>query len=265
MKRETTTMPTSLEDFQRQFMEAVLGQDDSILKDIKPSSKEKRETLLNVYQHAYGARLEEFLGNDYPLSLAYTGEELFSALCTAYASAHPSDNPNARWYGRHFPGFLQAHPSHASNPEIAELASLEQALNNAFDAKDEPPLTLVALTLIAPDEWGELTFKPHPSTCRLTHNTNAAEIWAALSKEQTPPGAMNLENPGELIIWRGEKRARYRPMAYDEAMIWDQAMKGANFAALCEMLGTYWPEEEAPLKAAGYLQAWIGSEFLIQT
>lgn len=257
-------MTSDFEKFQQRFMEAVLGQDDSILKEIKDSSKENRKTLLHVYQHAYGARLEEFLVNDFPLTNTYLGEDTFSSLANRYAAAYPSNTPNARWYGRHFPGFLKTTEETNDHLEIAELAELELALNTAFDAKDTPPLGLETLTALAPEEWPAITFTAHPSVTRLSHQTNAADIWAALSREEKPPETQTAADKNELITWRGEGLARYRLMAYDEAMIWDQAMKGADFAALCEMLGTYGPEEEAALRAAGYLQSWLTSEFLQQ-
>lgn len=256
-------MTSSFEEFQTKFMQAVLSDDDSILADVKDSSKENRRTLLGVYRHAYGARLEEFLINDFPITYAYLGEENFSALATSYAAAHPSDSPNARWYGRHLPSHATHQSANQTNPEIAELTALELALNSAFDAADQVSLGLNDLAALPPEAWPEMTFAPHPSISRLSQKTNAAEIWAALSKEQSPPESIKQPEPIELIIWRGEGLARYRPMAYDEAMIWDEAMKGANFAALCEMLGTYWPQEGASIKAAGYLQTWLTSEFLI--
>lgn len=252
-----------LEDIQQRFQNSILNQDGSILDDIVDSRKEKKSVLLHVYQHAYGARLIEFLENDYPLTAAYLGEEMFHAIGRDYYLAHPSDNPNARWFGRHLPVFLRDYDELKDNPECFELASLEQGLATAFDAQDIAPLDMNALTTLSPEEWATLQFKAHPSVTRLTHMTNAQAIWAALNKEEMPPEIITHENPAELLCWRGESMARFRPMAYDEAMIFDAAMNGVNFSGLCEMLGTYGDESEAPMKAAGYLQAWLRSEILI--
>ena len=255
-------MPKSLKEIQEKLQAAILHGDKAILKDIKDNTKEQRETLLQVYQHAYGARLEEFLANDYPKTQSYLGENLFQKTAKAYYKNAPSTTPNARWFGQNFPAFCKKHTALKDKPEITELAQLEHALNTAFDAKDAPPFTQNDLTKIAPEQWGQLTFIAHPSITRLSQHTNASDIWSALSKEKNPPPVTTREKPKELLIWRGDQRARFRPLAYDEAMIWDEAVKGANFANLCEMLGIYWPEEEAPLKAATYLQSWLNSEWL---
>ena len=255
-------MSDSLKKIQEQFQAAILNQDDSILTAIKENDKEEKHTLLNIYQHAYGARLIEFLENDFPLTALYLGEEAFAQTGQAYYEANPSNTPNARWFGRKYADFLKSYAPLSSAPEAADLASLEQALNTAFGAKNAPTLTQVDLANLSPQDWPTLTFSPHPSICRMTMETNADLIWAALSKETPPPEPQTLQRPTELIVWRGEGMARFRPLSYDEAMIWDEAVKGATFGDLCEMLGTYWPQEEAPLKAANYLQAWLSSEFL---
>ncbi len=255
-------MPSSLKEIQEKLQAAILHGDTAILNDIQDTPKEQRETLLYVYQHAYGARLEEFLANDFPKTYAYLGDVFFQNIAQAYYKSAPSTTPNARWFGQNFPSFCRQESSLKDQPQVAELAQLEHALNTAFDAEDAPLFTQDDLALTPPDQWGLLTFAPHPSTTRLSLFTNAADIWSALSKEETPPEVKTGDSPTELLVWRGNNRARFRPLAYDEAMIWDEALKGAPFASLCEMLGTYWPEEEAPIKAATYLQSWLSSEWL---
>ena len=255
-------MSDSLKEIQEKFQASILNQDDSILASIQDNEKEEKRTLLHVYQNAYGARLIEFLENDFPLTTMYLGEDAFAQTGQAYYEANPSNTPNARWFGYKYADFLKNYSPLSQTPEAADLASLEQALNTAFDAKNAPTLTQADLANLSPQDWPTLTFTPHPSTRRLQIETNADLIWAALSKETAPPEPQKLQMPTELIVWRGEGMARFRPLSYDEAMIWDEAVKGANFSTLCEMLGTYWPQEEAPLKAANYLQSWLSSEFL---
>lgn len=254
---------SSLKETQEKFQQSILNQDHSIIDEIIDTSKEERSVLLNVYQHAYGARLIEILENDFPKTAEYMGDENFGEISKDYYEVHPSDNPNARWFGRFFPAFIREHPELVSVPECGELAALEHALGTAFDAPDIVPLTMDLLSQLAPEDWPNLTFTAHPSTSRLSHKTNASEIWSTLHKGGDDVEMKSKALIIELICWRGDNMARFRTMSYDEAMIWDEANKGANFGQICEMLGTYWPTEEAPLKAAGYLQAWISSEFLI--
>lgn len=204
----------------------------------------------------------EILEKDYPNSAIYLGKEEFTNTANAYFEAHPSDTPKARLFGRYFSQFLSEYEPRTQGPECTELAQLEQALNKAFDAKDARSIDQSNLVHLTESNWPTLTFTHHPSTSRVSFISNAPEIWSTLTQKQTPPQSKISQMPTELIIWRGQDMPRFRAMSYDEAMIWDEAGKGINFAGLCEMLGTYWPKDQAQLKAAGYLQSWLSSEFL---
>lgn len=254
----------NLKAIQERMQRAILENDTAVIDDICENEKEQRNTLLGVYQHAYGARLIEFLENEFPILHAWMGDDEFSKLARDYYQTHPSDHPNARQFGRHFAKLTSSHEGLKNNPECGELAQLEHALNQAFDAQDRAPLTMADLETLEPDQWATLTFKPHPSTSRLTFKTNASQIWNAIHKQKEAPAAKMLGIVEQLIIWRGDEMARFRQMQDDEVMIWDAAMKGASFGELCTLLGTYWPEDEAPMKAAGYLTNWLSSEFLVK-
>jgi hypothetical protein len=139
--------------------------------------------MLDVYRHAYVLRLINILRLDYNVLQAYLGESVFEAAARAYVEANPSYNPMVRWYGQHLPIFLKENPPYFSQPELAEIALLERALNDAHDAEDATILQLADLAAIKPDIWDRLRFKPHPSVARLDFGTNAASIWVSLKEK----------------------------------------------------------------------------------
>jgi hypothetical protein len=97
-----------------------------------------------------------------------------------YARANPSHYRSARHFCTRLPEFLRGTAPYDVHPELADLAALEKALNDAFDASDERVMTLADLAVLPPEGWGELVLRPHPSVHRLDQVSNAAEIWAAL-------------------------------------------------------------------------------------
>ena len=253
---------SSLAELQARFQRAVVEGDDDVLSEILDTSKEKRDVLLGVYRNAYVARLIEFLGHDYEKLSAYLGEAQFDDMARDYIRAHPSHTQNARWYGNALPQFLTQTAPYSESPQLGDLASLEQALNDAFDAADAPALQLEDLASVAPKDWPALTFAPHPAVGRLTHSTNAAAIWQALAEEETPPEAVTLPEPEQLIVYRQDHMAMFRPLGQEEAMMWDEAADGVAFGVLCEMVATFGGAEEAAARAAGYLQGWIQTGLL---
>jgi Putative DNA-binding domain len=253
---------TSLKEIQARFQAGILASDDTILGDVRDSPREKRSVLFGVYRHAYVARLAEILSKDYEQLHAYLGDEGFAKFAAAYVVAHPSDRRNARWFGRHLPRFAKETAPFAGHPEIAEIAALEKALDDAFDGPDDTPLAIADLGAIPAEDWPRLTFGPHPTVLRLKFITNAADIWSALKKETKPPAPKRLPEPQALIVWRLGLMAHFRPLEAEEAMIWDEAAQGVRFGVLCEMVATFAGEAEAELRAATYLKTWIDSGML---
>lgn len=252
----------SLKELQDDFQRGILAEDDAILAEINDSGKEDRKVLFGVYRHAYVARLAEIVGEDYEQVHAYLGDQAFARLVKAYIAAHPSDQRNARWFSRHLPAFIAKLAAYAKHPEVAELATLEKALADAFDGPDCKALTIEALAVLEPEAWPCLVFQPNPTATHLDFATNAAAIWSALKNETAPPKPARLPEPQAIIVWRQEFTARFRPFSTEEAMMWDEAAKGVRFGVLCEMVATFSGEDEAELRSASYLKSWIDTGML---
>jgi hypothetical protein len=255
-----------MSDFARQqndFQRGILNGDDSILTEILDSPKEKREVLYGVYRHAYGSRLVDALRNDHGLLHSYIGDEMFDAMGYAYVAARPSHHPNLRWFSQGLPDFLKSTAPYSDHPILADLAALEKALNDAFDAADAPVLGLADMAAFAPELWNTLIFQPHPSSRRLDASSNVADVWLALKNDKTPPDAIALEQPTRLLVWRQDVTPMFRELAAEEAMMWDEAANGIPFGVLCSMLATYDDPDGAAARGAGYLHGWVTSGLLM--
>lgn len=251
-----------LATFQDAFQRAVIDGDEDVLVEIAENPKENRQVLLGVYQNAYVLRLIEFLSNDYDKLHGLLGDDQFDEMARAYISANASTTRNARWFGARLPAFLRSTAPFSDTPIIGDMAAIELAIVDVFDAEDAPVLTLDDLTAIAPDDWPSLTFTPHPATRRLDSTTNADEIWRALHNDKTVPAPETLGEPRRVIAYRSNGMATFRVMGAGEAMMWDEAANGVTFSVLCEMLSMFAGEDEAATWAAGYLQGWIAAEML---
>src|SRR5271163_35523 len=246
------------DDFQR----GILTGDEKVLAEILDSPREKREVLFGVYKYAYGSRLVDAMRDDHKLLHLYVGDEMFDEMGHAYVAANPSQHPNLRWFSQNLPEFLKSTEPYSNYPILSDLAALEKALNDAFDAADAPVVTFADLTGFAPEVWNDLKFEPHPGTCRIDASTNVAAIWVALKNDETPPDAEMLEQPARLLVWRQEVTPMFRELATEEAMMWDEAAGGIPFGVLCSMLATYDDPDGAAARGAGYLQGWVTAGLL---
>jgi Putative DNA-binding domain len=249
---------------QAEFQRGILDGDEKVLAEILDSPREKRDVLFGVYRHAYGSRLVEAMRNDHELLHLYLGDEMFDEMGHAYVKARPSGHPNLRWFSQGLPAFLKSTAPYAEHPELADLAALEKALNDAFDAAEGKVVELDEMARFAPEAWSGLQFRPHPSASRLELATNAAAIWLALKNDEMPPDAAALQQRARLLIWRQDVTPMFRELPAEEAMMWDEAANGIPFGVLCEMLATYDDPDNAAGRGAGYLHGWITAGLLTE-
>jgi len=247
---------------QSEFQRAILTGDDAILAEIPDSPREKRETLFGVYRYAYSSRLVEAMRNDHKLLHIYLGDEMFDAMGHAYVAAYPSQHPNLRWFSASLPDFLRSAEFYSKHPVLSDLAALEKALNNAFDAVEAPVVGVADMAAFAPEAWAGLIFKPHPSAERLDLSTNAAAVWLALKADEDPPEPLSLDEPGRLLVWRQDVAPVFHQLSAEAAMMWDEAASGIPFGVLCSMLATYDDPDGAATRGAGYLHGWVTAGLL---
>jgi len=252
----------NFQQLQDEFQRCIMSGDDSVLAEILDSPKEKRDVLFGVYRYAYSSRLVEAIGNDHPYLHTYLGDDEFDAMGKAYVQAKPSEHANLRWYSRGVPDFLKATEPYSDYPAICELAELERALNDVFDATDDDILAIEDIAAVPPESWNDLRFRPHATAKRFDFTSNAPAIWIALKNEETPPDAEVLGEPCRVLVWRQDNTPMFRELTVEEAMMWDEAVNGITFGVLCAMLATYDDPDNAAGRGAGYLRGWVTSGLL---
>jgi len=254
---------SKLAALQTRMQRAILGRDtDSAVPLVAEPPEGTRLDRLCVYRAAYRLRLTEFLTNDYEKLRIYLGDVRFREMAVAYIAAHPSDDPNARWFSRYLPEFLRDAPRYRRHPEVAELALLERALNDAFDGPDAPVCTLADIEAIEPERFGGATFTIAPSVVRFAVTTNVTSLWASLKCGEPPPDPEDAEAPLEILVWRQALGSRFRILGDEEAMAIDCARQGLTFGMICEMIAAFDDPAGAALRAASYLRGWIEAEII---
>lgn len=246
----------NLAELQRAFARRILAGDDAILAEIDDNGRTDRATLMHVYEHAYGARLAEVLEADYEKLAAALGPEAFLQMAAAYTAAHPSDNPNARYFGRRLPPFLAGATPWRERPWLSELAALEWAMSEVFQDVDPPRLAIEAMAALHSHDWPCLRFDPVGDLRRLDFAHGGAEAWLALAEGADPNVAVE-PGPAVWIVWRMDGQAQFRLMEPDEAWAFDAMARGELFQDLCDGLAGRTSPEAAATAMAGYLRGWI--------
>jgi hypothetical protein len=248
---------TSLADIQKTVLSDILRRTGEALPLLATPPRGSKDDAFAVYRSAYGLRLVGFLENDFGMLRKYLGAVAFEAMARAYIAAYPSDQPNARWFSRHLPEFLTGYSPFANKPEVAELAALENACNDAFDAPDLASCTMQDLAALDPSRFAEIQFSIHPSVRRLAVTTNVTSLWSALKCDEPPPAAHEIEETRTVLVWRQNFAPRFRILGAEEDMAFGAAGDGLNFGHICEMVATMEGADDAAARAASYLRGWL--------
>ncbi|MBL4783669.1 MAG: putative DNA-binding domain-containing protein [Porticoccaceae bacterium] len=256
---------SALLQLQHEFMDFLLGEPSDITRHIQSTPTYSATKRLNIYAYAYKARLKEALETDYEKLHSYLGDEQFNQLLELYIKKYPSKQTSLRYFGASMTHLLNDEEHYNKLPILAEIARIEYAFADSFDAKDASISTLEELTALPPDAWQTLSFSFQASLQLLPLKYNSFAVWRALSDEQTPPETKQSKENNLWLIWRDNQLiSRYRALAKPEAAAISLAVDGLSFPAVCEELLNYFDEDETPVKAIGFLQTWI-QEGLITT
>jgi hypothetical protein len=219
------------------------------------------EERVAIYAAMHFVRIRDALAEDYPGLLAALGDERFAALAESYLRAHPTDHPSLRYAGRNLPSFLAAQASLVPEPWAADLARVEWALVDSFDAPDDCVLTRESLETLAPEAWGSLHLRAVRSLVVLELGF---EVDTARERLLASGSAEVARTAQTLRVWRQQFRVYYRRMDETEARAVERlAGGGLSFAELCAWLAEETEEAEAAPAALRLLECWLSDELLV--
>ena len=247
---------------QHEFQDYVLRGQEAIAQRIEPGRRDDHRRRLAIYYDAYRLRLIDALAADYDALLATMGEQDCREACRAYIEATPSVFRNVRWYCGGLPAFLRETPPWCERPCLADIALFEWTLTLAFDAADEPPIHFEDLSALAPDAWGALGFRLHPSVQLIDLRANAPAIRKALDAGEPPPPPVLAETPVSWLIWRKDLSPHFRSLSQPEAWALRAARNGHAFAGICEGLCEWIAPEEAAAAAAAWLRTCVDDQLI---
>lgn len=224
---------------------------------------------LDIYANMYFFRLFEVLTTDFPKVAAVMREAGFHNLITDYLLAHPPTRPSVRDAGLHLAAFIRTHAAARDRPWLGDLAALERARLEVFDAADSAPLDGDALGRIAPSEYAGLRLGLVRAHLVLALDDDAPRVWKAI-EEGRDDWQGGLGDPPERrrswIVWRGHERmvVHQRPLEERELALMPALASGLSFARICEVLGAGLDDQQAVVAAARWLGRGVAAGLLVR-
>ncbi len=276
-------MPSpDLREVQRRFWASLHSgePDPGLAACVLPSAALAPAERIRIYTDMYFARLLEALQEDFPRTAAVMAGE-FQPLCRRYLARYPSIQPSLRDLGTRLPDFitdeaqalgpslaglirsergpvLDGCPPVAPWPWLADLARLERARVDVFDAPDVVPLRLQDLAPIPAENWGDLRFSTIPAFGLVRSAWPVHQAWT------TPTAAALVPERTALRIWRQDFRVFHAPLGQLEEAALEALSAGEPYAAICELVAQSGPAEDAPARAGALLARWLDDELLVR-
>jgi hypothetical protein len=226
---------------------------------------------IRIYADMYRARLVDVLREDYPRVAATVGDADFAALACRYLARHPSTHPSVRHVGRRFADWIAGEA--AAAPHLADLARLEWARVEVFDAVDAEPLRLADLETLPPDEWPALRLRLIPACLVLESAWPVHEIWASADLEAdavapadacaSADGAAErarqawTREPTVVRIWREGFSVSHAAMGPDEQRAFRVLARGEPFAEICAAIEDGLDADTAARQVGAILLRWL--------
>jgi hypothetical protein len=213
---------------------------------------------LAVYQNNYRGQLIECLETSFPQVHTWLGDEVFVQTAITHINRLPPHYWTLDAYACDFGDTLvKLYPD---NPDLHELAWIENALAEAFVAADAEPLAIDTLATI---DWDAARLHLTPSLRHHNATTNADDIWSALSQSQTPPEGEMLAEPGGLIVWRRQFTSCLKRVDTLEYAALLSIQQDGRFTTLCDILVECLGEQAGVAKAGVLLAGWLGGELIV--
>jgi hypothetical protein len=214
---------------------------------------------LNIYHHAYRARLSEVLADTFAKTYLFMGSDLFDAQAMAFAPQHPPLQRSLNRYGEAFPAYLANR--YPDNPELFELAQLDWDLRTAFDGPDHEALSSAAAQADTGAQWLQREHPLHPSLRLRAVRSNVVSLWKAIDADIEVLPAQELETPATLAIWRKGLQPNFQTLDTDQAAFLTALQGGQSITEACadpQLSGSL----QNPAVFARWLQEWLAEGWL---
>lgn len=166
-------------ELQHDIRAGILGATPAALLDRIVDDRLGAEKRLQIYRNNALISLTEALKTSFPVVTRLVGEKFFDFAADRFVRTHPPRTPRLAEYGAAFPRFLAGFAPAADLVYLADVARLEWAINEAYNAVDDPALDTAALGSVPAVHYAALRFVMRPSCRFVASPFPVRRIWLA--------------------------------------------------------------------------------------
>lgn len=227
---------------------------DAAARLVLPRRQLTPQDRLDIYRDQYLARMDEALSGDFPGVKRCLGEDAWDQLVHDYVEAHPSRSYTLNRLGDHFAAYLADRPDLRRGAFVRDLARLEQAVTEVFDAPQTPVLQPEQVAAVAPQAWDGARLLPVSALRILALGHNVDDYLEAVQAEAETLPSTARKNTW-VVVFRHDfhmhRQALSRPQYDMLSALADGTPLGTAFRALARRKSVRDGE------VAGWFGTWI--------
>jgi len=197
---------SALARLQRELARAIEEGDDGVARRVRGIGGAAR---IEFYRRGVRAQHRDALAATYPVVRRLVGDEFFAGVARRYARSHPSRSGDVALFGARFGDFLAHDRDALALPYLVDVARLEWACHESFQAAEAPALDAIALAALAPRSQARALLRLHPSVRLVESQHPIAAIREANQPDRDGTPARQ-SGPDRVLVHRhrGEVRVR---------------------------------------------------------
>ena len=224
---------------------------------ILPSASLRPEERLAVYHDMYILRMEEALESDYPALKHVLGAEGFRALVTGYVEAHPSRSYSLNFLGRDLPDYVRDAPGLRRRAFLHDLARLELAVAEVFDAPEEGALSADEIAAVPVEAWEKARLVPIAALRLLAFGYPVNAYLQSVREEQHDHPPVRRRDTWVAIYRRGYTVRREELTRAEYALLGDIAAGKTLGVAIARALRRHHGRRPTEAQLFGWFRGWV--------
>ena len=170
-------MLRSLSDVQSEFAAALRDPAAAVPPEVVGPDGRPAPKRFEVYRNNVLSALGNAIAGAFPAVEKLVGETFFRAMARFYVIDNPPTSAVLMDYGRTFPDFIERFESAASLPYLPDVARLEVAWRESYNAAEADSLPPDALATVPQNELADVRFGVHPSLRLVASRYPIVTIW----------------------------------------------------------------------------------------
>ncbi len=211
-----------LREFQDRFVDLMLDHPDALDSppaDLAAFCEEGEIALparLKVYRNNIVGSLTDLMVANFPILDRLVGRAFLELMARSFILKNPPQEGCISLYGQGFSEFIEEFEMAKALPYLPDIARYEIAVNLAYHARDDAPLSAEALAGVVPDDLGDLKLNLRESVKLMRSRFPIIKI-QEFCAEDDPQGTLNVaEGGGAIMVYRPQLDSKTLSLAEDE-------------------------------------------------